>query len=183
MSKEKGKKVAKEQMVTISEDNLRKEDMQTADSTTTIYPHMGDAGPQDGGVVKNTSAGNNKDKGNSEEDSEDQGLKIDDIISAEGDHLIFGDFSSNEVRSLCSVQLKENESAVINEYGSNMIKSKMDPLVVIEAKNALVVGGYSELTHSELMIDTMHTATTVLEITPEEGQHILENTEKYLEDT
>ena len=64
-----------------------------------------------------------------------------------------------------------------------MIKSKMDPLVVIEVKNALAVGGYFELTHSELMIDTMHTATTVPEITPEEGQHILENTEKDLEDT
>lgn len=47
-------------------------------------------GAQNSEADQETSKNNNKEKGISEEDSEDQGLKIDDIISADGDHLIFG---------------------------------------------------------------------------------------------
>ena len=43
-----------------------------------------------------------------------------------------------EIKNLWSVKLSENVSAVINEYGSNLVKFKFDPLAAIEAKNALV---------------------------------------------
>ena len=47
-----------------------------------------------------------------------------------------------EIKNLWSVKLSENVSAVINEYGSNMVKFKFDPLAAIEAKNALAQGTF-----------------------------------------
>jgi hypothetical protein len=40
------------------------------------------------------------------------------------------------------MQLNETNSIVVNEYGTNLVKSKMDPLMVIEAKNARRDGGW-----------------------------------------
>ena len=42
-----------------------------------------------------------------------------------------------------------------------MVKSKMDPLVIIEAKNALVMGGYAGTTLPEQAADKVVNTTTV----------------------
>jgi len=82
-----------------------------------------------------------KEREESDEDSEDQGLSFDDIISPVGQHLNFGSFQNMEIRNLWTIHLNEHTTAVINEYGSNFIKSKLDPLAAIEAKHALLSGG------------------------------------------
>ncbi|XP_025811988.1 uncharacterized protein LOC112889513 [Panicum hallii] len=81
-----------------------------------------------------------------EEESEDQGLCFDDLISPGGEHFNFGSFQQIEVKQLSSVKLHENTSTMINEYGTNMFKSKFDPLTVIEAKNDLIFGKSSTQT-------------------------------------
>ena len=103
-------------------------------------------------VTENTRQGRDLDghkrkgKGNvtehSDSESSDQGLCFDDIISPGGEHLNFGTFQNMEIKNLWSVKLSENVSAVINEYGSNLFKSKFDPLAAIEAKNALAQGTF-----------------------------------------
>ena len=130
-----------------------------------------------------------KERGNSDEDSEDQGLKIEDIISADGDHLIFGDFSSHEVRSLYSLQLQENRTSVINEYGSNMVKSKRDPLVIIEAKNALVRGRNEGTTPLEQVTEKVVNSNVVpmvnvmVNLNPDNDQDNHVNPEEKAEET
>jgi len=72
-----------------------------------------------------------------DEDSEDQGLSFDDIISPGGQHLNFGTFQNMEIKKLWAVAMPDNMSAMINKYGTNLFKSKSDPLAAIEAKHAL----------------------------------------------
>ncbi|CAN6312493.1 unnamed protein product [Urochloa humidicola] len=73
----------------------------------------------------------------SDVDSGEPGLCFDDIISPGGEHYTFGTFQKVEIKQLWKMHLKENKSAVINEYGSNLYKYKSDPLAIIEAKQAL----------------------------------------------
>jgi hypothetical protein len=70
------------------------------------------------------------------EDSEDSGTYFDDILSPGGTHLSFGDFQNMEIKNLFKMQLNER-TVVVNEYGTNLIKNKYDPLAVIEAKVAM----------------------------------------------
>jgi hypothetical protein len=43
------------------------------------------------------------------------------------------------------MQLRENVSEFINEYGTNLFKSKFDSLSMIETKHTLTAGNYSKL--------------------------------------
>lgn len=72
-----------------------------------------------------------------DDDNEDEGLKIGDLIEPGSDQLRFGNFDHMEVRLLTSNHFDDTVRTVINEYGSNMEKFKSDPLATIEAKNAL----------------------------------------------
>jgi hypothetical protein len=71
------------------------------------------------------------------EDSEDEGLKIGDLITPGSDQLIFGSFDTMEIKMLTSINVDESAQVVINEYGSNLKKYKLDPLTTIEAKNSI----------------------------------------------
>jgi hypothetical protein len=72
--------------------------------------------------------------------SEDRGLTFGHLISPGCESLQFGSFQVGETRSIWSFQLNDNMAAVINEYGTNMFKSKFDPLAAIEAKSAICSG-------------------------------------------
>jgi len=110
-----------------------------------------------------------KDKEDSEE-SEDQGLCFDDIISPGGQHLTFGSFKHMEINNLFTVMLRDNVSATINEYGTNFYNSKFDSLAAIEAKNALRgLKNQSGSNHADLDIDklppkSIETIHNVLEV-------------------
>ncbi|KAG2575744.1 hypothetical protein PVAP13_7KG373201 [Panicum virgatum] len=79
-----------------------------------------------------------------EEESEDQGLSFDNIISPGGQHLNFGTFENMEIKNICHMQLADNSIVPINEYGTNLFGSKFDPLAAIEAKFALKTGKLPE---------------------------------------
>lgn len=68
-----------------------------------------------------------------------------DLIIPGCDQLKFGNFDNVEIRRLSCLYFNDNSSSMINEYGSNMERSKMDPLVAIEAKNAICKGKSSEI--------------------------------------
>ena len=72
-----------------------------------------------------------------EEDSEDQGFSFDDIISLGRQHRNFGSFQDMEINNLWIMKLQDNKSVVINEYGSNLLSYKYDPLAVVEAKKSI----------------------------------------------
>jgi len=74
---------------------------------------------------------------NTEEDSEDEGLKIGDPIIAGSDQLRFDTFDTLEIKMLSSIHMDDSAQVVINEYGSNLEKSKSDPFATIEAKNSI----------------------------------------------
>ncbi|RLM73960.1 hypothetical protein C2845_PM15G05560 [Panicum miliaceum] len=76
----------------------------------------------------------------SDEDSADQGLTFDDIISPGGEHLNFGSFQNMDIRNIWNFRTNEEVSVPINICGTNLSKSKYDPLTVIEAKNAMTLG-------------------------------------------
>jgi hypothetical protein len=75
----------------------------------------------------------------SKSDSEDSGPYFDDFMSPGGQHFTFGDFQNLEIQNIMKMKLNERTVA-INEYGTNMIKYKYDPLAVIEAKFAMAQG-------------------------------------------
>ena len=50
-----------------------------------------------------------------DDDSEDQGLCFDDIISPGGEHLNFGTFQNMEIKKLWAVRMPDNNSTIINE--------------------------------------------------------------------
>ena len=80
----------------------------------------------------------------SEEESEDQGLCFDDIISPGGQHLSFGTIENMETKNIWHMQISDNASMPINEYGTNLFRSKFDPLAAFEAKIALRSGKLTE---------------------------------------
>ncbi|CAN6283821.1 unnamed protein product [Urochloa humidicola] len=83
-------------------------------------------------------------EGQSSIHSSEPGLCFDDIISPGVEHYTFGTFQKVEIKSIWRMHLRENSSAIINEYGSNLYKYKSDPLVVLEAKQALFSNGENE---------------------------------------
>jgi hypothetical protein len=72
-----------------------------------------------------------------DEDSEDEALLMGDLVQPGSEQLRFGSFDNIEIRMLSTIIVNEDAHAVINEYGSNLKKSKFDPLKTIEAKKAL----------------------------------------------
>jgi hypothetical protein len=79
------------------------------------------------------------DEEDNKSDSEDSGPYFDDFMSPGGQHFTFGDFQNLEIQNIMKMRLNERTVA-INEYGTNMIKYKYDPLAVIEAKFAMTQG-------------------------------------------
>jgi hypothetical protein len=77
-------------------------------------------------VTGNDSGIGNQQHNVSEEDSEDESFLMGDLVVPGSEQLRFGNFEITELRKV-----------VINEYGSNFMKYKQDPLVSIEAKKAL----------------------------------------------
>lgn len=73
-------------------------------------------------------------------ESEDEGLKFGDFLSPGGSSINFGSFQQEDVQKIWKMQLNENLSTVINEYGTNLSKSKFDSLAAIEAKFAMKTG-------------------------------------------
>lgn len=71
------------------------------------------------------------------EDSEDEALLMGDLVQPGSEQLRFGSFDNIGIRMLSTIIMNEESHAVINEYGSNLKKSKFDPLKTIEAKKAL----------------------------------------------
>ena len=96
-----------------------------------------------------------------ENENSDQGLSFDDIISPGGEHFTFGSFQNVEIKNLWKFDTGNNSSTVINEYGTNWVKSKPDPLVVVEAKQALLSGQHSPL-------EAVHEETHLVANTQEE---------------
>jgi hypothetical protein len=74
----------------------------------------------------------------SSQDSDDS-IAFDELISP-GGHWNFGTFQKGEIRNIFRLQLNETNSVAFNEYGSNLFKSKLDPLTVFEAKVAMSMG-------------------------------------------
>jgi len=52
------------------------------------------------------------------------------------EQLRFGNFDPVEIRKVCCITIDMNPQTVINEYGSNMMMNKYDPLKTFEAKSA-----------------------------------------------
>jgi hypothetical protein len=77
------------------------------------------------------------DKVISEDDSEDSGPYFEDLLSPGGEHLHFGTWKLTEIQKIARMQVNEDHTVAFNEYGSNLIKYKYDPLMVIEAKFAM----------------------------------------------
>jgi hypothetical protein len=77
------------------------------------------------------------DKVSSEDDSEDSGPYFEDLLSPGGEHLHFGTWKPTEIQKIARMQVNEEHTVAFNEYGSNLIKYKYDPLMVIEAKFAM----------------------------------------------
>jgi hypothetical protein len=94
---------------------------------------MGEAG-NDG---DNTGGDDIKGKGDSDEGSEDSGPYFEDLLSPGGEHLHFGTWRPTEIQKIARMQISEERTVALNEYGSNLLKYKYDPLAVIEAKFAL----------------------------------------------
>jgi hypothetical protein len=94
---------------------------------------MGEAG--NGG--DNTGGDDIKGKGDSDEGSEDSGPYFEDLLSPGGEHLHFGTWKPTEIQKIAKMQISEERTVALNEYGSNLIKYKYDPLAVIEAKFAM----------------------------------------------
>ncbi|CAN6253454.1 unnamed protein product [Urochloa humidicola] len=63
------------------------------------------------------------------------------------------------------MRLKENIPATINEYGTNLFKSKSDPLVIIEAKSAIYKGALQQEAKGKL--STIMEEAEEVEQTPE----------------
>lgn len=93
-----------------------------------------------------------------EDDSDDESMQLGDMVLPGSEKLNVGQCSSDtrdhdEGRKLWSVQCNAMQSVVINEYGSNMIKTKYDPLAAIEAKNAIqsaITDGKSKVNDAEM---------------------------------
>jgi hypothetical protein len=60
-----------------------------------------------------------------------------DLVAPSSEQLRFGNFDVMELREVSCIAINVNPQTIINEYGSNFMKYKQDPLVTIEAKNAL----------------------------------------------
>jgi hypothetical protein len=86
-----------------------------------------------------SEGGNEKGKEIIGDDSDDSGPYFDDILSLGGTHLSFGDFQNMEIKNIFKMQMNDRTVAV-NEYGTNLVKYKYDPLAVIEAKFAMTQG-------------------------------------------
>lgn len=101
----------------------------------------------------------------------DQRLCFDDIISSGGEHLNFGTFKNMEIKQLWYMKLRDNVSAVINEYGTNLYKSKFDSFSTIEAKHALTTGKYAKL--NELSTTSICKALDTIQEEPTEVQELV----------
>jgi hypothetical protein len=73
----------------------------------------------------------------SEDGREDFGPYFEDLLSPGGEHLHFGTWKPMDIQKIARMQVIEEKSVAFNEYGSNLIKYKFDPLTVIEAKFAM----------------------------------------------
>jgi hypothetical protein len=78
----------------------------------------------------------NQDKGANSSQESDDNIAFDELISP-GGHWNFGTFQREEIRNIFRLQLNETKSMAFNEYGTNLFKSKHDPLTIIEAKSAM----------------------------------------------
>jgi hypothetical protein len=95
----------------------------------------------DGGLLEEEGEkANDVTKDSSEEGSDDSGPYFEDLLSPGGEHLHFGTWKPAEVQKIARMQVAEEKSVAFNEYGSNLIKYKFDPLAVIEAKFAMAQG-------------------------------------------
>jgi hypothetical protein len=81
----------------------------------------------------------NQEKENLSSQDSDDSIAFDELISP-GGHWNFGTFQKGEIRNIFMLQLNETNSVAFNEYGSNLFKSKLDPLTVFEAKVAMAMG-------------------------------------------
>lgn len=73
----------------------------------------------------------------SEGDSEEDSFLMGDLLAPGSERLQFGTFDKVELRKVSCIAMDMNPQIIINEYGTNLMKQKLDPLVTIEAKNAL----------------------------------------------
>jgi hypothetical protein len=70
----------------------------------------------------------------------DDSICFEELLSPGGKHWNFGSFQQDDIRNIYRMQLNETNSMVVNEYGTNLVKSKHDPLMVIEARTATSKG-------------------------------------------
>jgi hypothetical protein len=94
---------------------------------------------------------------------------FDDCLSPGGQHFTFGTFKELEIKNICRMQISESNSVAFNEYGTNLIKHKYDPLAVIEAKFAMAIGNskISELMASDTRrLETIEEKNEELEKSP-----------------
>jgi hypothetical protein len=73
------------------------------------------------------------------------------------------------------MQLNETNSVAVNEYGSNLLRRKLDPLVVLEAKAAMSKRGDKEGEGYKM-------ASKILDTIVEEEERIRDNTAKAQEE-
>jgi hypothetical protein len=76
---------------------------------------------------------------NSSQESEDS-ICFEELLSPGGNTGILALFQQDDIRNIYRMQLNEKNSIAMNEYGTNLVKSKLDPLMVIEAKTAMSKG-------------------------------------------
>jgi hypothetical protein len=69
-------------------------------------------------VGDTTGGDDNKNKGDSDEGSEDSGP-------------YFGTWKPTEIQKIAKMQISEERTVALNEYGSNLIKYKYDPLQLL----------------------------------------------------
>lgn len=72
-----------------------------------------------------------------------------DLVAPGTKQLRFGTSDVVELRKVSCISMSTNPHIVINEYVSNFMKYKQDPLVTVEAKNALHECNRDDIFHIE----------------------------------
>jgi hypothetical protein len=97
------------------------------------------------------------------EDSEDESILMGDLVVPGCEQLRFGNFDTTELRKV-----------VINEYGSNFMKYKQDPLVSIEAKKALFDSKRDDIFQFDNFIGKSGSSKKMSTIMEDKGEEVTE---------
>lgn len=92
-------------------------------------------------------------------------MKMGDLVVHGSEQLRFGSFGTMELRKV-----------IINEYGSNFMKYKQDPLVTIEAKKALLENKKDDIFQFDDIVGKFGSTKKLPTILEDKGEEVVERT-------